>query len=176
MSCWHCLILPFSLLRLFANQAGGVFFVTALYVICAQCLIFLLNVFSVYTFLLVVVVATKLFLWMYVVQDPFEVLARLYHQFYPLYTTIWLFLFQIKWAWSVRPTLVSFSSFLSLSTRLLLLWHTVSFFVIDTLTVWSAQLVRMSKRVEPGTFPPFNPEDFSRGPPSATTEAGGEFR
>ena len=25
MSCWHCLILPFSLPRLFANQAGGVF-------------------------------------------------------------------------------------------------------------------------------------------------------
>ena len=49
---------------------------------------FLLNVFSVYTFLLVVVVATKLFLWMYFVQDPFEVLARLYHQFYPLYTMI----------------------------------------------------------------------------------------
>ena len=88
MPGWHCLILPFSLIRLFANQAGGVFFVTALYVICAQCLIFSSMYFSVYTFLLVVVVATKLFLWMYVVQDPFEVLARLYHQFYPLYTMI----------------------------------------------------------------------------------------
>ena len=88
MPGWHCLILPFSLLCLFANQAGGVFFVTALYVICAQCLIFLLNVFSVYTFFVVVVVAMNPFLWMYFVQDPFEILARLYHQFYPLYTTI----------------------------------------------------------------------------------------
>ena len=101
-------------------------FVKALYVICAQCLIFLLNVFSVYTFFVVVVVAMNPFLWMYFVQDPFEILARLYHQFYPLYTTIWLYLFQIKWAWSVRPTF-SFP-LLSLSTRQLLLWHTVVFF------------------------------------------------
>ena len=87
MPGWHCLILPFSLIRLFANQAGGVFCNSAL---CDLRSVpyFLLNVFSVYTFLLVVVVATKLFLWMYVVQDPFEVLARLYHQFYPLYTMI----------------------------------------------------------------------------------------
>ena len=44
------------------------------------------------------------------------------------------------------------------------------------LTVWSTWLARMARRVEPGTVSPFNPEDFTRGPPSATSEAGGEFR
>ena len=61
-------------------------------------------IFCIYIIFVVVVVAMNPFLWMYFVQDPFEILARLYHQFYPLYTTIWLYLFQIKWAWSVRPT------------------------------------------------------------------------
>ena len=78
--------LPPSLVRQLSGRCFS--FVKALYVICAQCLIFLLNVVSVYTFFVVVVVAMKLFLWMYFVQDPFEILARLYHQFYPLYTTI----------------------------------------------------------------------------------------